>query len=115
MNRQEHLLTILGEECSELNIEICKLHQEICKALRFGVYEQRDSPTSNAQRIFKEYNDLIAIVEMVNESAVATSFKDASVTLGERGLMYRDEDLIKVKKEKVEKYLLYSKECGTLD
>jgi len=108
VNRQEHLLTILGEECSEL-------HQEICKALRFGIYEQRDLSTSNSQRIFKEFNDLMAMVEMVNESAVSTSFESASVTLGERGLMYRNEEFIKAKKEKVEKYLLYSKECGTLD
>jgi hypothetical protein len=108
MTRQEHLLIILGEECSEL-------HQELCKALRFGVYEQRDLPTDNSERIFKEFNDLMAMVEMVNGSAVLTSFEDASVTLGERGLMYRDEALIRAKKEKVEKYLLYSKECGTLD
>ena len=97
MNRQEHLITILGEECSEL-------HQELCKALRFGVYEQRDLPTSNAQRIFKEFNDLMAMVEMVNDSAVDTSFKDARVTLGLGGLMYRDESLIAKKKAKVEKY-----------
>ena len=108
MTRQEHLLTILGEECSEL-------HQELCKALRFGVHEQRDLPTDNSQRIFKEFNDLMAMVEMVNQSAVETSFADASVTLGERGLMYIDENLIAEKKAKVEKYLLYSKECGTLD
>ena len=107
MNRQEHLITILGEECSEL-------HQELCKALRFGVYEQRDLPTSNSQRIFKEFNDLMAMVEMVNESAVDTSFDDAGVTLGKGGLMYRDEDLIAKKKEKVENYLLYSHRCGTL-
>jgi len=107
MNREEHLLTILGEECSEL-------HQELCKALRFGIYEQRDLPTSNAQRIFKEFNDLMAMVDMVNESAVSTSFKTSQVTLGVRGLMYRDESLIEKKKEKVEKYLKYSLELGTL-
>ena len=108
MNRQEHLLTILGEECSEL-------HQELCKALRFGVYEQQyNNPISNSQRIFKEFNDLIAMVDMVNESAIKTSFDDASVTLGERGLMYRDDELIAAKKRKVEEYLLYSKKCGTL-
>ena len=108
MNRREHLLTILGEECSEL-------HQELCKALRFGVYEQQpDNPLNNSQRIFKEFNDLMAMVEMVNEEAVKTSFADASVTLGDRGLMYRDEQLIAEKKRKVENYLLYSKKCGTL-
>lgn len=108
MNREEHLLTILGEECSEL-------HQEICKALRFGVWEQRDIPTSNAERIFKEFNDLLAMVDMVNESTRETSFAAAQVTVGQRGIMYRDELLIEEKKAKVEKYLLYSEECGTLN
>lgn len=95
MNRSEHLITILGEECSEL-------HQEGCKALRFGVFEQRDLPTSNIERMQKEYNHLLAMVDMVNEEAEAT-------------LLYRDEKMIAAKKEKVEKYLLYSKELGTLN
>jgi len=103
MNRQEHLLTILGEECSEL-------HQELCKALRFGVDEQRDLPTSNAERIFKEFNDLLAMVDMVNASVVGSSSRYT-----EKGIMYRADDLIEKKKAKVEKYLLYSAECGTLN
>jgi len=62
MNRQEHLLTILGEELSEL-------HQELCKALRFGIYEQQPGKSlNNSKRIFKEFNDLMARVEMVNEN-----------------------------------------------
>ncbi|HEY9200733.1 MAG TPA: hypothetical protein VIQ81_03965 [Gammaproteobacteria bacterium] len=105
MNRQEHLLTILGEECSEL-------HQELCKALRFGINEQRDLSTSNAERIFKEFNDLLAMVDMVNESVISTS---KGITYTDKGIMYRDESFIEKKKKKVEEYLLYSKECGTLD
>jgi len=108
MNREEHLLTILGEECSEL-------HKELCKALRFGVNEQRDMKLTNAQRIFREFNDLLAMVDLVNESVISNSFSDAGITYSDRGIMYRDENLITEKKEKVEKYLLYSKECGTLD
>ena len=94
MNRKEHLLTILGEECSEL-------HQEISKALRFGMYEQRDLPTSNVERIQKEFNDVIALVEMIND-------------FYQENIFCTDFDLIKAKTEKVEKYLLYSKELGTL-
>lgn len=95
MDRKEHLLTILGEECSEL-------HQNVCKALRFGVHEQRDLPTSNAERMHKEFNDLIAMVDMVND------------VMGSK-IMYIDPVLIARKKEKVEKYLKYSEECGTLE
>ena len=107
MNRQEHLLTILAEECAELQ-------QIICKALRFGVHESRDLPEKNDQRMFKEFNDFLAMVDMFNESVMATSFKKSSVTYGPRGVMYRDEEFIRSKRVKVEKYLEYSKECGTL-
>jgi hypothetical protein len=48
---------------------------------------------------------------MVNESVVATS---KYVTFTQKGIMYRDEKLIAKKREKVEKYLLYSKKRGTL-
>jgi len=93
MNRIEHLMTIAGEECSEV-------HQELCKALRFGLHEQRDLPTSNHERIQKEYNDLLAMIDMLND---------------ESGFdLYRDPKMIKQKRDKVEKYLLYSKEQGTL-
>lgn len=95
MNRQEHLLTILGEECAELI-------QEASKAKRFGINEQRDLPTSNLERMQKEFNDVLAMIEMINDSC-------GKVVLA------TDFNLIKLKKEKVEKYLLYSKECGTLN
>lgn len=99
MNRLEHLLTILGEECSEL-------HQEACKALRFGVDEQRDLPTSNLERMQKEYNDLLAMIEMIN---------DEIFNVDRAMLLHRDIHLINAKREKVEKYLIYSKECGALN
>jgi hypothetical protein len=105
MDRQEHLLTILGEECSEL-------HQEICKALRFGINHQNNSSETNAHRIFKEFNDLLSMSEMVNDSVVKTS---KGITYSDKGIMYRDDNLILEKKAKVEKFLLHSKECGTLD
>jgi len=94
MNRLEHLLTILGEECSEL-------HQETCKALRFGLDEQRDLPTSNIERMQREFNDLLAMIEMVNDA-----YGD--------NVLFTDYPLKDAKKLKVEKYLLYSKELGTL-
>jgi len=99
MNRQEHLLTILGEECSEL-------HQEISKALRFGINERRDLSTSNLERMQKEFNDLLAMIEMVNDELI----KDKSPKI-----LYLNRTLTEAKIEKVEKYLLYSKECGTLN
>jgi len=94
MNREEHLLTILGEECAEL-------HQEASKALRFGIDEQRDLPTSNCERMQKEFNDVLALIEMLNDFYCDNIFST-------------DTTLINLKKLKVEKYLIYSKELGTL-
>lgn len=94
MNRGEHLLTILSEECAEVT-------QAATKAMRFGMHEQRDLPTSNYDRLRTELNDIYAVVEMV-----ACEF-DIDLE--------QDWDLQKAKQKKVEKYLEYSKECGTLN
>jgi len=94
MNREEHLLTILGEECAELI-------QEASKAKRFGIDEQRDLSTSNRERMQKEFNDVLAMIEMLNDF-----YRD--------NVFSTDATLIRLKKIKVEKYLQYSKECGTL-
>ena len=92
MNRTEHLLVIFAEEC-------CEVAQETSKALRFGVNEQRDLPTSNLQRIEKEFSQLLAMREMLETEGVVINI---------------DFKVIRDKKAKVEEYLLYSKECGTL-
>ena len=93
MNRLEHLLTILTEECAEVQ-------QATTKALRFGLDEGRDIKVLNSQRMNLEMNDLFAVIEMINDE------------VGQ--FMYRDSRLLARKIEKVEKYLSYSKECGTL-
>lgn len=93
MNRLEHLLVILSEECAEVQ-------HATAKALRFGLNEKRDLPTSNHDRIRAELNDLMTVVEMLNDE----------------GLDLRPRRVaMKNKREKVEKYLLYSKECGALE
>ena len=92
MNRQEHLMTILTEECSEVQ-------QAITKALRFGLNEGRDITCTNAERLRAELNDLLAMVEMLEAEGL-----DLSSDYTHRA----------AKKAKVEKYLLYSAECGTL-
>ena len=93
MNRGEHLLTILSEECAEVT-------QAATKAMRFGMHEQRDLPTSNYDRLNEEINDLYAVIEMVEHA----------FDIG----LERNGEMINAKQEKVEKYLKYSEECGTL-
>ena len=92
MNRQEHLLVILMEECNELS-------QEVSKALRFGVHEQRDLPTSNIERMNMEFNDLLGVLALLKSEEI---------------LITSDAKRIANKITKIEHYLEYSKECGTL-
>lgn len=97
MNRTEHLLSILAEECAEVA-------QRASKALRFGLTEvQPGQPFSNATRIEIEFYDLVAVYQMLLDN------KSFAVT----GL--NGDECIRSKKEKVEKFLKYSEECGTLD
>lgn len=96
MNRQEHLLVILSEECAELS-------KEVSKALRFGLNDHEPlSSETNAQRMVAEFNDLVAVFRMLAENNI-----------------FNPDDLlndksIQEKKEKVELYLTYSKIVGTL-
>lgn len=92
MNRKEHLLTILTEECVEVA-------HEATKALRFGLNDKwKDNPT-NAEKLTQEMGDLMAIFNMlVTEGHV----KPISI------------DVVEAKYAKVEKFLEYSKQAGTL-
>lgn len=96
MNRQEHLLTILGEE----GVEVA---QRCSKALRFGLGEvQPGQELNNAARIRGEYIDLLAVMRMlVEEGAIAPVTDD-------------DLPAMEEKRQKVEKFLEYSRQCGTL-
>lgn len=64
MNTQEHLLTIVAEEC-------CEVGQRATKALRFGIDEvqpdENENPhrLTNRERLLNEFNDLCGTMEMV--------------------------------------------------
>ena len=91
MTRDEHLLTIAAEECNELA-------QRLTKALRFGRSETQPGHTeNNEQRIVGEFTDLLAAMEM------------AGFPLG-----VVNGRALDAKVAKVEKFLRYSAECGTL-
>lgn len=88
MNEQEHLLTVLSEECAEVA-------QRACKAARFGLSEiQPGQHEDNKRRIERELADLMATADLL-------------------GLKVRDEDKA-AKTEKLKKYMGYSREMGTL-
>lgn len=94
MNRKEHLLTCLAEECAEVA-------QACCKALRFGIDDKGPGHTlTNAQYISREVNDVIALVEMLEEE----------------GLLPRPSSFteIEAKKAKVALFMEYAEQRGTL-
>lgn len=94
MTKTEHLLSMLAEECAEVA-------HRVSKALRFGLQDvQPGQSFTNAQRINMEINDLAAIMELLLEEGVNVG--------------HVSERFISAKKEKVEKYLEYSRQCGTL-
>jgi hypothetical protein len=102
MNKKEHYLTILAEECSEVAICANRLAQRVTKALRFGVDEiQPGQLLSNAERIAQELNDLIGSVEMLIDDGIL----DWQV----------NRDAVEAKKEKIKYFLERSKEYDTLD
>lgn len=94
MNRQEHLLTILAEECAEVA-------QRASKALRFGLGEvQPGQSLTNAERIVGELADLFSVVSMLVDEEHINLCGSAAAE--------------QAKRAKVEKFLQLSEQLGTL-
>lgn len=94
MNKIEHLLTCLAEECAEIQ-------QAISKALRFGLDDGHpEKTTTNAQDIAKECVDIIAIIEMLEDEGILKKIGTIQA--------------INQKKIQVLHYMKYAKERGTL-
>jgi len=100
-NRLEHLLTVAAEECAEVA-------QRLSKALRFGLDEvQPGQMLSNAERIAGEVSDLLATLQMVEAEGGVVLLPP----------LVRDPDTVAAREEKmrkVERFLLLSRDCGTL-
>jgi hypothetical protein len=95
VNYREHLLTIVAEEALEVA-------HRASKALRFGLLEiQPGQELNNAARLVGEFHELIAALEMLHDEA------HIRLALVER-------KAVDAKKVKVEKFLAYSREQGTL-
>jgi len=94
MNKQQMLLTILMEECNETS-------QRASKAIRFGLEEiQEGQNLTNAERLVYEFNDILACMELL---------------FAEKHIPYHIDPVESgLKKVKIEKWLKYSKECGTI-
>ena len=96
MNRLEHLYTILGEE----GVEVA---QRCSKLLRFGAGEiQPGQDLTNTERLRGEVVDLLAMVRMLADEGLIEPISDA------------DLPAMEAKRQKVEKFLKYSRLQGTL-
>lgn len=99
MNEEQNALKVFEEELGELAIELLRLQQQVSKAIRFGIDEQRDLPTSNRERIEAEWNDLLGSLE----------------NLSKRGInLTPDLEGVARKLEKIERYTDYGKTLGTV-
>lgn len=97
MTEDQNALLVFSEELAEVAVELLKLQNQVSKAIRFGIDEQRDLPTSNRDRITAEWNDLLGTVQV----------------LAKRGIDLKpDINAIAAKVAKVERYTEYSKQCG---
>ena len=94
MNRTEHLIACLAEECNEVA-------QRATKALRFGLDEiQPEQNLTNFERLFAEFTDLTAVMGMLQEET------------NHRALVKLND--VATKQEKVRKYMDYAESQGAL-
>lgn len=101
MNRHEQLMVRAMEECNEIA-------QRLSKALIFGMDQVQHLPGdkpeenpelhTNHERVRLEFRDLAAVLDMIDPKLTAFS-----------GIEFE------AKQAKVERYLLLSEQCGTLD
>ena len=92
MDRKEHLLVLLAEECAELQ-------QTIAKTLRFGLDSEHNGRDNYTSMII-EFNDILAVIELLKDENIEIELVDY---------------FFERKQKKIEKYLTVSKKLGTLD
>ena len=94
-DRTDYLLTQLASECAEI------VHR-VTKAQHFGLHEkQPGQDKDNIERIAEEVNDLFGVLAML--------------TLDEGILPPPDPEAVLAKKARVEHYMKYARQCGTLE
>jgi hypothetical protein len=97
MNLQEHLLTCLGEEGSEIA-------QDIAKCLRFGLDDRnvlKPTGPTNRERLVAELNDLLGVAAMLEELGILPDG-------------WQNFEAQYAKRKKVEKFLDYARHVRAL-
>ena len=102
MNKQEHIVSVIGEEALETAVELAKVCSKIN---RFGLHEVRvDKPEgpSNQARLVDELNDLMGIINLAVEEGIIPS-------------NWLDCVKMTAKMAKVRHFMEYAREKGTLN
>ncbi len=94
MNKVEHLLVCLIEECAEVQ-------KEAAKALRFGLRDKWKDNKETAEKLSYEIIDMLAIVEMLTDENALPLF-------------LKPKEMMETKKERVLKFMTYAVKRGTL-
>jgi len=95
MNVKEHLLTVLAEECAEVQLAISK-------TLRFGKDDCRPGSTvTNAKEIEKEFIEAMCVRDMLRELGVIVQPDEA-------------RRIYEEKRKRVAHYIEYAKSRGTI-
>lgn len=102
MTRTDLLLAQVAEEAVEIA-------QRATKALRFGLEEvQPGQELNNADRILREYLDLLTVLELL--AAESPVFRQAN-----RDVLPLKPELCEAKRKKLEEFMSLSEECGRLE
>ncbi len=99
MTEEQNALLIFQEELGEVAIELLSLQQQVSKAIRFGIDEQRDLPTSNRERIEAEWNDLLGSIQNLHKHGIELRPSLSAI----------DKKMLKI-----DRYTEYSRQLGTI-
>ena len=97
MNKKEHLLVCLTEECSEV-IQVTD------KGLRFGTSDgYPDEDVTNAYNIVKEYIEITAVMDMLLDEGFLPQLSNDQV-----------DEIFVAKQKRVLEFMDYARSRGTL-
>lgn len=100
MNRTQHLLLLVMEECGEVA-------HRCSKAIRFGIDDvEAGQVLTAAQRIGAELTDLYAVLEMLKKETGLDAFNH---------LFDPRDSEVRAKRDKVERHMNISRDLGQLD